>query len=179
MNALTRTAVTLALLLSVGIASEARAQQGSQKVSEKQQQVSQKQQQSPKQRISPQQQICPWQQLSPRQQLVPERRARAPRLGYRYRVIRGCGFLVVRVWAGTPAAHIGLEVGDVVLSINGYPLTYLGADVPARIQAARGDGWLTLAIQDVRTGRVMYRTTNLFDPCRGNGQEGDGLNSPL
>jgi len=87
-----------------------------------------------------------------------------PLVGYHYRVVPGYGFRVTGVMAGTPAAAIGLEPGDVVLSLNGYRLTQMGADVPARADAARHGGWARLRIQDVRTGRIAHRSVNLFHP---------------
>ena len=86
----------------------------------------------------------------------------APRVGYLYEVIPGLGFRVIGVEAATPAAHMGLEIGDVVLAINGHRLTHLGADVPARIEAARRGGWVSLKIRDARTGRLAFRSANLF-----------------
>jgi len=87
-----------------------------------------------------------------------------PALGYSYVVVPGYGFRVTAIMPGTPAAAIGLEPGDVVLSINGHRLTYVGADVPARAEAARRGGWVRLRIRDVRTGLIAYRSVNLFHP---------------
>jgi hypothetical protein len=88
----------------------------------------------------------------------------APSVGYSYALIPGHGFRVTGVLRGTPAASIGLEVGDIVLSINGHRLTYMGADLPARREAAANGGWATLRIRDVRTGWIADRTVNLFHP---------------
>jgi len=101
-------------------------------------------------------------QLAPR--LLPGHNTvtQPPLLGYSYQVIPGYGFQVTGVLGGTPAARIGLELGDVILSINGHRLTHYGADVPARILAARHGGWVTLRIRDVRTGLFVTRSTNLF-----------------
>ena len=98
--------------------------------------------------------------LAPNPGIVPA--PSAPLLGYTYVVVPGYGFRVTGVMRGTPAAVVGLERGDTVLSINGYRLTYLGADLPARADAARRGGWARLRIQDVRTGRIASRTVNLF-----------------
>ena len=94
-----------------------------------------------------------------------------PSLGFAYRVIPGYGFGVIVVRPGTPAAQIRLEIGDVVLSVNGHPLTHIGADLPARLEAARHGGWITLGIREVRTGRAIIRSTNLFYPYGGSGQQ--------
>ncbi len=94
-----------------------------------------------------------------------------PRLGFAYQVMPGDGFRVVIVRPGTPAAQIGLEIGDVVLSINGLLLTHAGADLPARIEAARRGGWVRIGIREVRTGRVVFRSTNLFCPYQRIGQQ--------
>jgi hypothetical protein len=92
-----------------------------------------------------------------------------PRLGINYTVIPGYGYRVNCVMWGTPASRIGLEPGDVVLSINRVRLTYNGAHAYALSQAARTGGWITLRIRDVRTGWVVTRSTNLFGGYYGGG----------
>ena len=95
--------------------------------------------------------------------LIPPPVPSVPTLGYTYQVVPGYGFQVTSVVWGSPAARLGLEAGDMVLSINGVRMTYLGADVPVRAHAARQSGWVNLAIRDVRTGVVQFRSTNLFE----------------
>jgi hypothetical protein len=57
---------------------------------------------------------------------------------------------------------MGLEVSDVVLSINGHSLHYHGAHIQAIQEAMYNGGWVQLAIRDWRTGMVVYRSTNLL-----------------
>lgn len=85
-----------------------------------------------------------------------------PRLGFLYRVIPGYGYEILSVSWGSPASRIGLEPGDVVRSINGYPLTYYGAHHQAVAQAMNYGGWLSMRIRDVRTGYTVTRGTYLY-----------------
>ncbi len=84
-----------------------------------------------------------------------------PRLGFNYTLIPGFGYRVDCVWLGSAASLIGLEPGDIVRSINGFPLTYDGAHTWPLQQAAYRGGWVLLGIRDVRTGRLLYRWGNL------------------
>ena len=85
-----------------------------------------------------------------------------PKLGFHYQVIPGYGYRILSVSWGTPAARIGLEPGDVVLTINGYPMTYYGAHVEAVQEALYSGGWLSFTVRDVRTGHIVHRGTSLF-----------------
>lgn len=85
-----------------------------------------------------------------------------PRLGFSYYCIPGYGYQVTGVTWGSPAAQMGLEVSDVVLSINGHSLNYNGAHYYALQSAASQGGWVQLAIRDWRTGMIVYRSANLF-----------------
>jgi len=85
-----------------------------------------------------------------------------PRIGFHYRVIPGYGYEILSVSWGSPASRIGLEPGDVVRSINGYPMTYYGAHHQAVAQAMYYGGWLSMRIRDVRTGWTVTRGTYLF-----------------
>jgi hypothetical protein len=111
--------------------------------------------QPPRARLLPDPQFCPP---------VPP-----PRLGINYTVIPGYGYRVNYVMWGTPASRIGLEPGDVVLSINRVRLTYNGAHSYALSRAVRTGGWVTLRIRDVRTGWVVTRSANLFGGYYGGG----------
>lgn len=95
--------------------------------------------------------------LAPNPYLAPGQ----PSLGFNYTAIPGYGYRVDFVWYGSAAGRIGLEPGDIVRSINGYPLTYPGAHSYALQQAAYYGGWVNLAIRDVRTGSTVYRWANL------------------
>ena len=92
-----------------------------------------------------------------------------PQLGINYLTIPGYGYRVTGILGATPAARIGLEPGDVLLSINGYPLTWNGAHTTPMSQASYYGGWITLRIRDVRTGWVVTRSTNLYAGGGGGG----------
>ena len=69
----------------------------------------------------------------------------------------------------TPAAQIRLDTGDVAPSINGRPLTHIGAHLPAFEATDSGDSG-TLVVPDGRAGRVIFRPANLFYPNQRIGQ---------
>jgi hypothetical protein len=71
----------------------------------------------------------------------------------------GVGERVTFVRWGGVASRMGLEPGDVILSMNGYRLNYHGAWNDALYQAVAGGGWVQLRIRDVRTGIVANRQT--------------------
>ena len=101
-----------------------------------------------------------------------------PRVGYWYQAIPGYGFRVIGVEPGSPAAFMGLEIGDIVLALNGFPLTYYGADLPARAQAVQTGGWITMRILDVRSGMIVVRSANLFGPGMGAGAPAAAASQP-
>ncbi len=70
----------------------------------------------------------------------------------------------------TPAAQIRLDTGDVAPSINGRPLTHIGAHLPACFEAAHSGDWGTLVVPDGRAGGVIFRPANLFYPNQRIGQ---------
>ena len=85
-----------------------------------------------------------------------------PPIGFQYRAIPGFGYRIVGVFPGSPAERMGLEIGDLVLAINGHPLSYHGAHVAALMQSATRGGVVTLRVQDIRTGAVTVRSGNLL-----------------
>ena len=88
--------------------------------------------------------------------------ATLPQFGMYADCIHGCGLQVRSVSFGSRAWRMGMEPGDLILSLNGRPLTYSGAWQNALAEAMRFGGNVTLAVQDVRTGTIAYRATNVF-----------------
>jgi hypothetical protein len=82
-----------------------------------------------------------------------------PRFGFSSFTINGFGERVTSVRWGGIAQRMGLESGDVILSLNGYPLTYHGSWNDALREAVNNGGWVQLAVRDVRTGFVATRET--------------------
>jgi hypothetical protein len=82
-----------------------------------------------------------------------------PKFGFASFNINGFGERITYVkWNGR-AAQLGLEPGDVILSLNGYPLNYHGSWNDALAQAMYEGGWVQLKVRDVHTGYVAYRET--------------------
>jgi hypothetical protein len=82
-----------------------------------------------------------------------------PKFGFSSFNIAGFGEQVTHVrWNGR-AARMGLESGDIILSMNGFPLTYHGAWNDALREAMVNGGLVQLTIRDVRTGHLAYRQT--------------------
>lgn len=100
--------------------------------------------------------------VGPGPALVPD--GSPPRIGFYYILIPGYGYRIMSVDFWSPAAQLGLLRGDIVLSLNGIPLTHYGADIPARAMAVANGGWITAHVRDVRTGLMSTRSTNLFGP---------------
>ena len=80
-----------------------------------------------------------------------------PKFGFSSFNINGVGERVTYVRWGGLASRFGLEPGDIVLSMNGYPLTYHGSWNDALYQAMYQDGRVRLKIRDVRTGHIVQR----------------------
>jgi hypothetical protein len=80
-----------------------------------------------------------------------------PKFGFNSFNINGYGERVTYVQWGGLAAQMGLEPGDTVLSMNGFPLHYHGAWSDALVQALQSGGWVQLTIRDVRTGWIANR----------------------
>jgi S1-C subfamily serine protease len=95
-----------------------------------------------------------------------------PKLGFSSQHIDGLGEQVVSVSWTSPAARLGLQPGDIVLSMNGYVLNYRGAWHDALYQAVTNGGYIQLAVRDARSGQIVYRETNLGSNGGGNVQPG-------
>jgi S1-C subfamily serine protease len=72
---------------------------------------------------------------------------------------------VLGVDPGSTAARIGLQPGDVILALNGCPLSHEHAWQEAMARAVGSDGKLTVRIRQGRTGRIAHRTCRLFSPA--------------
>jgi predicted metalloprotease with PDZ domain len=82
-----------------------------------------------------------------------------PKFGFSSSTIYGYGERVVFVRPGSRASQLGLEPGDVLLSLNGYKLTYSGSWSDALSRALYDGNYIRLKIRDVRTGNVFFRET--------------------
>jgi hypothetical protein len=82
-----------------------------------------------------------------------------PKFGFSSSNIHGYGERIVHVRYGGRAAQLGLESGDIILSLNGYGLTYPGSWNDALAAALSDGNQVRLKIRDVRTGHVYFRTT--------------------
>jgi hypothetical protein len=84
-----------------------------------------------------------------------------PKFGFSSSTIYGYGQRVESVRPGGRAARLGLEPGDVILSLNGYRLTYSGSWNDALSRALYDGGFVQLRVRDVRTGLVVARQTRI------------------
>jgi hypothetical protein len=91
--------------------------------------------------------------------LAPQTDSCLPEFGFSSFTIAGIGERVTFVRWGGLASQLGLEPGDVIVSMNGRPLTYHGAWNDALREAVANGGWVQLAIRDVRTGYLAFRET--------------------
>jgi hypothetical protein len=82
-----------------------------------------------------------------------------PKFGFASSTIPGFGERIVDVRYGGRAYHLGLEPGDVILSLNGYKLTYTGSWNDALRNALYEGNYIRLKVRDVRTGNVYFRET--------------------
>jgi hypothetical protein len=80
-----------------------------------------------------------------------------PKFGFSSFSMNGVGERVTQVRWGGLASRFGLERGDIILSMNGYRLTYHGSWNDALYQAMYQGGWVRLRIRDVRTGHIVQR----------------------
>ncbi|MCY2986782.1 MAG: PDZ domain-containing protein, partial [Planctomycetota bacterium] len=96
----------------------------------------------------------PWYYLQPTTQVVSGRRW----LGVTYLTYEGGGAYVSGVYEGSPAQQVGLEVGDVIVSIDGND----ASDLPAAIRAANDVA--NLQVLSGRTGELLQAPVNLLVP---------------
>jgi len=81
-----------------------------------------------------------------------------PKFGFSSVNIGGIGERVTNVRWGGLASQLGLEPGDLILSMNGFKLSYYGSWNDALHNAVyHNGGWVRLRIRDVRTGHVVQR----------------------
>jgi predicted metalloprotease with PDZ domain len=82
-----------------------------------------------------------------------------PKFGFSSTTIQGFGERIESVRFGGRAERLGLERGDVILSINGYRLTYPGSWNDGLSRALYNNNVVRLKIRDVRSGNVYFRET--------------------
>jgi hypothetical protein len=82
-----------------------------------------------------------------------------PKFGFSSFNVDGFGEQVTFVRWGGRASRMGLEPGDIIVSLNGFPLTYHGSWNDALRQAVNNGGWVQIVVRDVRTGDFAYRQT--------------------
>ena len=81
------------------------------------------------------------------------------RLGVQGRQLLNRGMMITNVARATIADEVGLEIGDVLVSVNGFRVQSY-ADIHAAL--TRGDGWATIRYLDRRTGRGTTRRVRIF-----------------
>lgn len=82
-----------------------------------------------------------------------------PKLGFYGYIVPHRGMVITRVMPGTEASRIGLERGDVILSINGQQLCHDG-DYERALR--RSHGHLDLRVRDVRGTGVHLLHAHLY-----------------
>jgi hypothetical protein len=82
-----------------------------------------------------------------------------PKFGFSSSTIQGYGERVVSVRFGGRAHQLGLESGDVILSLNGYRLTYPGSWNDGLSRALYNNNLVRLKVRDVHTGNIYFRET--------------------
>lgn len=91
----------------------------------------------------------------------------APTLGVSWRApanAKAPGVRIMSVADGSNAEELGLEVGDMVLAINGK-LVRSGAEATKAVQDAKGK--LTLLIKDRRRGDLIEIKADIDEPTNG------------
>jgi hypothetical protein len=94
----------------------------------------------------------PWVYLQPLKTIAPGQKW----LGVTHEPYDGGGAYITGVYEGSPAQAVGLEVGDVIVSLDGVDATDLGKV----IQASRGT--VTLRVLSGRTGDLVQQQVNLI-----------------
>ena len=77
------------------------------------------------------------------------------------------GQRIIDIEPGSTARGMRLSSGDVVVAVNGIPLSHTDSWNQALQRAARLGGWLTLKVRQAGTGEIAYRTGKL-QPIRDN-----------
>jgi hypothetical protein len=96
---------------------------------------------------------------SPKLLIAPGDYPGLPKFGFSSSTIYGYGERVIFVRPGGRAARLGLEPGDVILSLNGFRLAYHGSWNDALSRAMSNGGWVQLLVRDVRSGQLRLRQT--------------------
>lgn len=94
----------------------------------------------------------PWVYLQPVQPIVSGQKW----LGVTYDPYDGGGAYVTGIYEGSPAQQAGIEVGDVIVSLDGVDATQLGSVVQA------SDGNVELQVLSGRTGELLSSRVNLI-----------------
>jgi membrane-associated protease RseP (regulator of RpoE activity) len=84
-----------------------------------------------------------------------------PKFDFSSSTIPNFGLRVVSVRPDGRAYRMGLEPGDVILSLNGYRLTYSNSWNDALSRALDDGGRVRLRVRDVRTGLIRVRETRI------------------
>ena len=82
-----------------------------------------------------------------------------PKFGFSSFNINGFGERITNIRWGGLAQQMGLESGDVILRLNGFPLSYQGSWNDALREAMNQGGYVRLTVRDVRTGYIATRET--------------------
>jgi predicted metalloprotease with PDZ domain len=81
----------------------------------------------------------------------------APHFGGWYLGVHGnytsTGLYLTQVYPGTPAARVGLEVGDRIVAVNGHRIS-VRYPLNVALQSTN-HGWARLLVQDWRTKRLL------------------------
>jgi predicted metalloprotease with PDZ domain len=83
------------------------------------------------------------------------------------------GARILYVVKDTPAYHAGLEAGDVILSVDGFPVGLIdGVEYPVQSEIRRVKGTGIFKIRDFRTQEIVTKKIQLGPDSKGG--EGDG-----